>query len=145
MKIVICASVDFTYKIKEIKDKLEKLGHKTHISYMSQRILAGEISMNDYLTQKEKAGDTVFRESASEDLIKRYYNKIKESDAILIVNVDKKGIKNYIGGNSFLEIGFAYVMDKKIFLLNLIPDMLYKDEIIAAKPIVINGDLNKIK
>lgn len=144
MKIVICASVDFTYKIKEIKDELEQLGHQTHIPYMTKKILASEVSMEDFLKEKEKYGDTVFRETASEDLIKRYYNKIKNSDAILIVNVDKKGIKNYIGGNSFLEIGFAYVLDKKIFLLNPIPDMLYKDEIIATKPIVINGDLSKI-
>jgi hypothetical protein len=34
---------------------------------------------------------------------------------------------------------------KKIFLLNPSPQMAYSDEIVAMKPIVINGDLSKIK
>ncbi len=63
----------------------------------------------------------------------------------LAVNIDKKGIKNYIGGNTFLEMGFAHVLDKKIFLLNEIPDISYKDEIKAMQPIILNGDLSKIK
>jgi len=111
---------------------------------MTKKILAGEISLEEYLAIKGKAGDAVFREQAGQDLIKRYYNMIKEADAILIVNGDKKGIKNYIGGNTFLEMGFAYTMDKKIFLLNPIPDMAYRDELEAMKPIILDNDLSKI-
>ena len=61
------------------------------------------------------------------------------------MNYEKRGIKNYIGGNVFLEIGFAHVLGKKIFLLNEIPDMFYKDEIESMDPIVLKGNLNKIK
>lgn len=68
------------------------------------------------------------------------------ADAVLAVNLDKHGIKNYIGGNTFLELGFAHVLNQKIFLLNPIPDMpYYKTEIVAMKPIVINGDLSQIR
>jgi len=35
--------------------------------------------------------------------------------------------------------GQAYVNGKKIFLLNPIPDMPYKDEIIAVSPVVITA------
>jgi predicted RNA-binding protein with PUA domain len=66
------------------------------------------------------------------------------SDAILVLNFDKNGVKNYIGGNTLMEIGFAHVHDKKIFLLNPIPDMPYKDEIEATDPVVLSGDLSKI-
>ena len=144
MKIVICASVDLTPKIKEVKDILENMGHTTEIPLVSQKILAGEISLEEFLAVKAKQGDKVFRDGTGEDVIKRYYNFIKESDAILVVNCDKKGIKNYIGGNTFLEMGFAYTMDKKIFLLNELPDMPYNDELIAMKPIILNNDLSKI-
>ena len=44
-----------------------------------------------------------------------------------------------------MEIGFAYVNNKKIFLLNPIPDMIYRDEIEACQPIVISNDLSLIK
>jgi len=69
---------------------------------------------------------------------------MQNSDAVLVVNFDKKGIKGYVGGNSFLEMGFAHVLNKKIYLLNDIPDMGYKDEIEAMQPIILNGELNKI-
>jgi predicted RNA-binding protein with PUA domain len=42
-------------------------------------------------------------------------------------------------------MAFAYVLDKKIFLLNPIPKISYSDEIYAMKPIILNGDLTKIK
>lgn len=70
---------------------------------------------------------------------------IKESEAILVTNYDKKGVTGYIGGNVFLEMGFAHVLDKKIFLLNEVPDVSYVDEIRAMQPMVINNDLSLIK
>ena len=67
-------------------------------------------------------------------------------DAILVLNYDKRGIKNYIGGNTLMEIGFAHVLKQKVFLLNQIPEIdFYKTEIESVKPIIINGDLSKIQ
>ena len=77
-------------------------------------------------------------------MIKRYYKIIQNSDAVLVLNFDKNGIKNYIGGNTFLEMGFAYVLNKPIYLVNPIPDMIYTDEIKAMQPKILNGDLGKI-
>ena len=145
MKIGICGSMNHSNKLIEIADELEKMGHKIELPYTTKKIKNGEVVLSDYIKAKEKSGDSHFRETAEEDFIKSYYKIISEADCILIVNTDKKGIKNYIGGNSFLEMGFAYVLDKPIYLLNLIPDIGYKDEILAMKPIIINGDLEKIR
>lgn len=145
MRIVICASINFTYQIKEVADTLSGYGYGVEIPFYSQKILNGEISMESFLSAKERDGDMQFRKKADEDLIKRYFRIIKDSDAILVVNIDKKGIKNYIGGNTFLEIGFAHVLNKKIFLLNDISNSPYKDEILAMQPIIIKGDLKKIR
>ena len=78
-------------------------------------------------------------------LIRGYFKEIESADAVLIVNVEKKGIPSYIGGNSFLEMAFAHVLNKKIFLLNDIPDMIYTDEIEAMQPVALNGDFSKIE
>ena len=44
-----------------------------------------------------------------------------------------------------MEIGFAHVNNKKIFLLNGIPENLsYVDEIKAMANVSLNGDLSKI-
>ena len=145
MKIVICGSIDFTPKIAEVADELVKQGHQVEIPLYTQKIIAGELSLADFTKEKEKSGDQSFRDQAGEDLIKRYYRLIEKADAILVVNIDKKGIKNYIGGNTFLEMGFAHVLGKKIFLLNEIPEMGYKDELKAIKPVILQGDISHIR
>ena len=97
---------------------------------------------------KEELANEISRESIKNkidnDLIRDYFDKIKNSDAILVVNVEKNKIKSYIGGNSFLEMGFAHALNKEIFLLSDIPEMIYTDEIKAMQPIILKGDLKKI-
>jgi hypothetical protein len=85
------------------------------------------------------------RNKVDYDLIRGYFDKIKSGDAILIVNVERKNIPGYIGGNSFLEMGFAHILNKPIYLLNQIPEIGYRDEIEAMNPIVLNGILENIK
>ena len=66
-------------------------------------------------------------------------------EAILVANYEKNGVPNYIGANTFLEIGFAHVLGQKIFLLNPLPENSYiKTELEAVRPVVIHGDLSKI-
>lgn len=144
MKIVICSSIDFTPLVSDIAVKLKELGHIVEIPQLSKKILNGDLAMEDFLSVKEKFGDKSFRLGLDHDPIKFHYNLIKEAEAILVVNSKKKGVENYIGGNTFLEIGFAYTLEKKIFFLNPIPDMTYRDELEAMCPIILNNDLLKI-
>jgi len=143
MKISICGSLNFTHEIERVADKLKTLGFEVSIPISSEKILRGEFSLDEIKNEKENGK---FSERAIKfDSIRAYWKIIKESDAILIVNLNKNNIKNYIGGNSFLEMGFAHILNKKIFLLNEIPEMIYTDEIKAMQPIVTNGDFSKIK
>lgn len=143
MKIVICGSINFTYEIKEVADKLNILGHKAEIPYTAKEILNGELTIEQFKKEKETSGDGVFRK-VSEDLIRRYYKLIKKSEAILVLNLEKNGVRNYIGGNSFLEMGFAHCLNKKIYLWNDIPEMIYMDEIKAMRPIILRGNLKNL-
>lgn len=150
MKITICGSVEFSPKIIEIKKELESMNHRVNIPYYTQKIIDGEVSYEDYMKTRERdGGDILLREAIAVDFLKRYWDYIKDSDAILVLNLRKKDIENYIGGNTLIEMGFAYGHEKKIFLFNPIPKrnerMHYVDEIIDMKPIVINGDLSKIE
>lgn len=74
-----------------------------------------------------------------------HWDVIKQSDKVLALNYDKNGIENYVGGNTLLEMSWAYIMKKPIYLLNLIPEIeYYKYEIEAMEPEIINGDLKKM-
>lgn len=149
MKITICGSINFALEIIKIKRELEKIGHQVSIPYFVRKIMKGEYSYKKYIKEKEKSGDINIRKLEDRDFIKGHWNLIKDSDAILIFNLSKNGTESYIGGNSLMEMGFAYVLDKKIFLINKMPKkserMHYIDEILDMNPIVINGDLSKIK
>ncbi len=70
--------------------------------------------------------------------------KVAVSDAVLVLNFEKHGQLNYIGGATFLEIFKAFELGKKIFLYNPIPENFLKDELLGMGPIVINGDLRLV-
>ncbi len=136
MKIAICASMVFTDKMLEVKSQLKELGHEVHVSSF----------VNEYVgkSEKEKEEITIYHKT-QKDAIRKFYEKIKISDAILVLNYDRRGINNYIGGNTLMEIGFAHVLEKKIFLMNPVPDIeYYRSEIEAVRPVIIYGDLTKI-
>ena len=77
--------------------------------------------------------------------IDKHIAKIRESDAILLANYDKNEMKNYIGANTFLEMAFAYILNKKIFLLQAIPDQPNAVEIAGLRPIVLENDLGLLE
>ncbi|PIP26325.1 MAG: hypothetical protein CO140_00400 [Candidatus Moranbacteria bacterium CG_4_9_14_3_um_filter_40_7] len=136
MKITICGSMRLSKEMLEIKNKLIDLGHKVILPRHTEEY--AELNTSDHMHNES------VKNKISHDLIRQYFKEIKENDAILVVNETLKNIDNYIGGNSFLEMGFAHILNKKIFLLNPIPEVGYKDEILAMRPVVINGDLTKI-
>lgn len=129
MRIVICGSMSSIRDMVAVKKKLLQRNHRVTLP----KTLDGE---TDHESTKNKI---------EHDLIRGYFKEIESADAVLIVNVEKRGIPSYIGGNSFLEMAFAHVLNKKIFLLNDIPDMIYTDEIEAMQPVALNGDFSKIE
>jgi len=141
MKVVICGSSAFKEKMLEYRDLLADLGHEPIVHPDYEAFVRGEKrEIWDQVT-----GGEHYKAKKSQGYIKWYYNAIFNSDAILVLNFDKKEIKNYIGGNTLMEIGFAHVNDKKVFLLNEIPeDVSYADEIKAMADIILHDDLNKI-
>lgn len=116
-------------KMLEIERELINQGHNVILPAFTEEYSEEEIH-NESAKNKIK-----------HDLIRNYFEKIKQGDAVLIVNERRNGIDNYIGGNSFLEMGFAHILNKAIYLLNPIPQMTYRDEIIAMQPIILNNNL----
>jgi nucleoside 2-deoxyribosyltransferase len=132
MKITICASMSFSKEILETKKKLEELGNEVIIPKNTQKFVDGQVSVEDKWEKIEV------------DPLRVYFKEIKNSDAILVLNYAKKNIEGYVGANTLIEMAFAYVSYKPIYLLNKIPKLDYTDEIECMKPIVINEDFKKI-
>jgi hypothetical protein len=141
MKITILGSVAFRKEQLNMKNKLKELGHVGIISPVMEELALGK--NKELLARIEKDHSKAKKEGG---YIKWYYDSIVASDAVLVLNLNKNGQENYIGGNVLMEIGFAHVRDKKIYLYNPVPEYSpYIDEIKAMYDEIINGDLTKIK
>ncbi len=71
--------------------------------------------------------------------------KVAANDAILVLNFDKGNQRNYLGGATFLEVFKAWEHGKKIYFYNRLPASILRDELEAMAPIVIDGDLDRVR
>lgn len=136
MKIFIICSKTFYGKIPQIKKVLEENGH----------IVTLPNCYNDPATEER------YRNLGKEEHSKWKAEKLKHStvviennDAVLVLNLEKNGVQNYIGGATFLEMYDAFRLNKKMFLYNDVPEGILKDEIAGFNSVVINGDLSRVK
>mgnify|MGYP003395473148 CR=1 FL=1 len=137
MKLVICGSMNFSKEMVELKERLSSLGFDNVIlPHNAEKYASNELNPE---TNHESARNKIER-----DLVRKYYREIEEADAVIIANYDKAGIKNYIGGNAFLEAAFAHVLNKDLYFLFSIPEMSYTDELKALQPVILDDDLSKI-
>lgn len=141
MKIYVLGSNSFVKEMVDCKNRLCEFGLDGWIHADYEDHVAGK--KKAFLEELSHGENAKFKKA--HDYIRSHYKHILQSDAIIIVNNEKKGTKNYIGGNCLMEMGMAHVNNKKIFLLNDIPDnSSYLDEIIAMDPICLKGDLANI-
>ena len=143
MKIYVLGSSTFMKEMVAAKDELIALGLDGWIHPDYEALVRGEMPETYHLmfgTQHEHAQAKI-----NNDYFKEHYANISVSDAVLVVNLEKNGQTNYIGGNALMEMGQAYVNDKKIFLTHDLPEAsTYLDELIALQPICLHGDLKNI-
>jgi hypothetical protein len=136
MKVGVISSMQFSERMLEMRDELIRLGHDAFVTTL--------IDPFEGKTDEEKE-EIKLHQKNHKDAIREFWRLMQGADAVLVLNLDKNGISNYIGGNTFLEMGFAHVLGQKIFILNPIPDNpYYKTEIVAMNPVIINGDLSLI-
>lgn len=129
--IAICGSMSRMKQWLTVIDELRGMGFSVSTPELSERIDWSKMSDKDTVIQKGR-------------LIRRHIANIVNAKIVLIANYEKNGIKNYIGSNSFLEMGAGFMFEKPIYLLNPVPYQDNREEILALEPIVINGDLSKI-
>jgi hypothetical protein len=140
MKIMICGSMRFAKKMVEAKKSLEKLGHSVYLP-IDIKIHLSDSSFSDNL-------DADYKHCIENDTIKKCFDLIEQSDAILHLNLKKNGKESYIGTSGLMEIGLAHYLGKKIFLFNKLPN--YKDarwahEVAIMRPVILDGNFDKIK
>ena len=146
MKITLCGSIALYDKMLTVKEQLVKLGHSVDLPPHEVPTADGTmIPVKEYYSIRHRAtASDVWVWERKAQAIREHFKKVSASDAILVINNSKNGVDGYIGANTLLEMGLAFYLNKKIFLVNPIPKMQYTEEILALKPIVLKGDLTLI-
>lgn len=136
MKIFLICSKKFYPRVPEILEGLKINNHVVTLPNSYDDPLAEgryrELGIKEHARWKS-------------EMLKRSTDIIGENDVVLVLNFEKDGVANYIGGATFIEMYDAFRLGKKIFLVNPIPDGILRDEIISFSPIVLDGNLDLIK
>ncbi|MDE1974973.1 MAG: hypothetical protein KGI49_00480 [Patescibacteria group bacterium] len=142
IKIYVLGSSHFMQEMVKCSEELRKMGYEGWIHEDYEAFVRGD--KKDIVNKWQNGEHAAVKRE--ENYLREHYQHILQSDAVLIVNAEKNGIKNYIGGNVLIEMGQAYVNDKRIYFLYDMPtNSPYLDEIESMDPICLHGDLNNIK
>lgn len=137
MKITICGSMYFAQQMLEKKRWLTDAGHEVLLPEETEVCARGLGHQGD--------GNRLVEAKIHHDFIRKHGEKIAASDAILVLNHNKNGILHYIGPNTLIEIGYAFLLKKEVYLLYPPHTGIFGwQEIMAMQPYVLYGDLGKV-
>jgi predicted adenylyl cyclase CyaB len=135
MKIMVLCSKYFYEKVPEIKRLLENQGHEiTLLNCFEEPFREERLKL---ISEEE-------HRKFKDEMMRLHEPKIKQVDAVLVLNFEKNGKQNYLGGATFMEVVKAWELNKKIFFYNPLPDCIFTDELKGINPVIINKDLLKL-
>lgn len=124
--------MSFSKEMYEAEQKLSQLGHQPFLPDMTEANYKGMTA-----EQIQKLKDVYMW---------HHIHTMEKSDAVIVLNYNKKGFQGYIGANTFLEMAIAWYRKMPIFILNDIDATLPTyEEIIGMKPVFLHGKLEAVK
>jgi len=142
MVITICSSANFYRQAVEIQAELEKAGYKVIIPENAEAMKrSNDYEVSHYKTWFENADD--YPKKA--DFMRHHFEEVEKGDITLVLNYEKHGVQNYIGGNVLMEMALAFYLKKPIYLMNEIPEESnFLEEIIGLGSIPLHGKLENL-
>lgn len=141
--ITLCASAAHYRHVIDVEKQLKQLGYRVKVP-KTARVMArsGNFDVDQHKTWYQNQADY----KVKTQLMKHHIAKVIASDAILVVNDEKRAMPGYIGGNVLIEMALAFHYRKPIFILNAISDQLpIAEEVYGMNPMFLDGDLKIIQ
>lgn len=140
MTIFISSSMTFTEKILEVKKQLEEKGFTVLIPLETEELAKDPHTIESFKVDLANGQETA--------ILKKNFDEVAKADALLTLNLDKRGIKGYVGPSALMEMGLAYYLGKKLFLWQEVPhweEVPWGYEVRLMQPKVLSGDLSQIQ
>lgn len=138
--ITICSSANFYRQAVELAEQLEAMGYEVIIPSNAREMQRNnDYEVSHYKTWFADAKD--YHKKAA--FMRGHFDEVAKADAVLVINNEKHGVPNYIGGNVLMEMGLAFYLKKPIFLFNEVPaESPFLEEIKGFMPVELHGDLS---
>ncbi|HKR82269.1 MAG TPA: hypothetical protein VJR27_04710 [Candidatus Saccharimonadales bacterium] len=138
----VCTSANFYRQAVEVEEQLTALGFAVVLPYTAYRMKeSGDYDASHYRTWQADAND--YPKKAK--LMRLHFDEITKGDVVLVLNYEKHGKQNYIGGNVLMEMSLAFFQQKPIFILNEAPeDSTFLEEILGMMPVFLHGKLENL-
>ena len=140
MRIMICGSMSNAERLLRIKETLIEQGHDPILTKDIQ------VHIDDPTQTDDLEKDLVY--CKENQILLNAFKEIESCDAILIANFEKNGISGYIGTSTLMELGVAYYLRKKLFILKPVPDSpktRWAHEVMIMEPVILDDDFSKIR
>jgi hypothetical protein len=131
-RIVICGSMDFFEEMASIAETLGEHGVEALLPVAEEGKVDYRIGEDDELARLKQI------------FIDAHLKKIRESEAILVANFDKRGVRGYVGANTLMEAAFAYALQKRIYVLHALGEQACRPEMLGMQPIFLDGAVNSL-
>ncbi len=140
--ITICSSANFYRKAVDIQKRLEENGYKAIVPHTAEKMKkSGNYDASHYRTWLKDSS----KYSRKTWLMREHFKEVENGDVVLVINEQKHGQSNYIGGNVLIEMALAFYLNKPIYIYNDVPDKSpFQEEIIAMDAIPLHGDLSVV-
>lgn len=140
--ITLCSSLSFYKQALAIRNELEKQGFKVRVPFTATIMeKTGDYKRSTYKTWYKDP--KMFKLKAR--VMQKHFIEVASADAVLVINLKRKGIEGYIGGNVLMEMGLAFYLKKPIFIWNNVSrSSPFYEEIMGMLPRFLNKDSTKI-
>lgn len=135
--ITICTSSSFYRQAVELAEEFEKAGFNVLLPDMAEDMKkANDFERRNFQPWLTDPGKYYVKG----DLMHGHFNKVADGDAVFVINDEKHGVPNYIGGNVLMEMALAFHLGKPIFILNEVPEQSpFMEEIYGMGPVTLKG------
>ncbi len=137
---MICGSMSFAKEMIKIQKRLKSFGHEVYVPCDADL----HVEKPEFIDDLDKDREHLI----ANNVMKKCFNLLADSEAVIFLNLPKNGINGYIGTSSLMEMGLAYYLGKKIYLMYQYPDPKdhrWAHEVASFMPTILNGDIDSFK
>ena len=141
--LTICSSAAFYRQAVDAKKELADFGFEVILPRTALRMeKTGDFEVDHYKTWYENADDY----HKKSELMRAHFDEVAKGDIILVLNYEKHGQQNYIGGNVLMEMSLAFYLKKPIYVLNDLPnDSPFIEELRGMGAVPLYGEIELLR